>query len=437
MNLFAIIMIILTGFISSLICYVKTKKIFNYGSFYSYIWIAVGCLANSGFMNYYLPSTLVNLCICMSMFVFGLIYAWKGQKSFTNINELLQADCSIRINLIYVFNVFVFIYILPIFFNALNVIRNQGFVYLRMISGTASEDLGITDVHNIILQSVCFPIILASLFIGIVCFFMKTKKAINILVISLINLIMYCFSNASRNGFVIVIIFSFFAYFKLLFPLHKNRIKRSGKSHKFLLSIIIIGLFYVIIYISKERSSSSLTWLENAYIYFMGGPSYLTQLLSHLGDYSINHTFLYGSATFGFIYNIIAMLAKIFGFKIPISDFIINSQLTSNAYAISPTINANAMYTIFFPFLMDWGYVGIILGPFLFALILCYIEKKANSNFDVRWLVLSIYAYYIVYRTIFKYDGISISFFFLLFFIFLFTSTEKNRKFTFGKHTII
>lgn len=437
MNLFAIIMIILTGFISSLICYVKTKKIFNYGSFYSYIWIVVGCLANSGFMNYYLPSTLVNMCICVSMFVFGMVYAWKGQKCSTNINELLQVDSSVRINLIYFCNIVVFIYILPIFFKALNVIRNQGFVYLRMISGTASEDLGITDVHNIILQSICFPIILASLFIGIVCFLMKTKKSINILVISLINLIIYCLANASRNGFVIVIVFSFFAYFKLLFPLHKNKLKRSGKSHKILLSAIIIGLLYIIVYISRERSSSNLTGLENAYIYFIGGPSYLTQLLRHLGNYSINHTFLYGSATFGFIYNIIAMLGQIFGIKIPISDFIINSLLTSNAYAISPTIKANAMYTVFFPFLMDWGYIGIIIGPFLLALILCYIEKKANSNFDVRWMVLSIYAYYLLYRTIFKYDGISISFFFLLFFIFIFTSTEKNRKFTFGKYTII
>lgn len=437
MNFFAIIMIILTGFISSLICYVKTKKIFNYGSFYSYIWIVVGCLANSGFMNYYLPSTLVNMCICISMFVFGIVYAWRGQRALSPLKGILNADTSIRIRLIYICNIFVFMYILPVFFKALNVIQNQGFVYLRMIAGTSSEELGVSSFYDIILQSVCFPIILSTIFIGIVCFFLKRKNAITILAMSLLNLVMYCLANAARNGFVIVIIFTVFAYFKLVFPLQVNRIKREGKNHKLLLSVMILGLLYIIIYISKHRSSDSLTGFENVYIYFIGGPSYLTQLLKHLDNYSINHTFLYGSATFGFIYNIFAILLQFLGIKLPISDYIINSKLTSNSYFISPSINANAMSTIFFPFLMDWGYFGIIIGSILMALIFAYIENKSNKKYDVRWIILSTYSYYFLYRTIFKYDGVSISFFFLIFFIFLFTSTENNRKFKFGKHTII
>ena len=125
------------------------------------------------------------------------------------------------------------------------------------------------------------------------------------------------------------------------------------------------------------------------------------------------------------------------GIKLPISDYIINSKLTSNSYFISPSVNANAMSTIFFPFLMDWGYFGIIIGSILMALIFGYIENKSNKKYDVRWIILSTYSYYFLYRTIFKYDGVSISFFFLIFFIFLFTSTENNRKFKFGKHTII
>lgn len=437
MNLIAIVCILITGFISSSLCYMKTKRVLNCGSFYCYLWTAVGIMSNSGFMGYYLPSTLINTCICCSMLIFGIIYSIKGVSKESEIKVLLEADMSVRIKLITACNVLVFVYMIPFFIRALTVIGNQGLIYLRMISGSESSELGTTDISNLILQSICYPIILSSIFIGIVCLFLKNKKAIKILIIALMNLCIYCFTNASRNGFVIVIIVAVVAYFKLVFPLRTKKLKREGRSHKFLLSLISVALILVVVYISKERSSSRLSAFENVYIYFFGGPSYVTQLMKNMSNYSINHTFLYGTATFGFIYNIFAIIGRYFGIDIPISDYIINSELASKVYAISPTVQANAMSTVFFPFLMDWGYAGVIVGPLLMSLFVVDVERKSMTSGDVRGMTLGVYIYYFLYRSIFKYDGVSISFFFLLFFILLFTSTDSNRKLVFGNRTII
>lgn len=429
MNYFYVLFILLLGIMSSVLCYGATRKKSNFGTIFCLIWTVEGVFTNLGIKQFYLPGDLINICIITSFCVFSIVYLYNSRKTSLQAVQILDIDTSVNLKAITVANVIIFLYMIPFFLKAIRVIATSGFAYLRFIALSASEELGTSTLSTVILQSICYPIIIVSFLIGIVLFFLKEKHAIRILLFSIINITVYCLSNASRNGFVICIMFTVIAYLVLRFPLQKEKIKIYGKNHKLFIFVVLCAGVAVVLYISKERTVSSMSFSDNAYMYFFGGPSFVTQLMKNMDDYTINQNFMLGTATFGFIYNIFAFVLNFIGIRIPISDNIINGKFASVNYFISPTIKCNAMSTVFFPFLMDWGYAGIVIGPALIAICSKTIEKRYLYSQNLRWTAFTVYWYYFMYRTIFKYDGVSISFFFTLLFLIIFTSNRKNASY--------
>lgn len=428
MNTAAIIILLLIGPPMFMLCKAKTGSYLNFGSVFTIMWTAVGVMANTGVYGIYLPSTIVNISIIAGVFVFGITYALKARNEIASADDILSMNCEVRTKMVIVCNIIALIFMLPHFAVSLALIQSRGFAYVRAVNYTGFDVTGRSTLINLVLQDICFPMFFATSILSVIMLLLGKRSGVKILLLSLVNVTVYEIINGARNGFVVLILVVVFAFFKIRFPLMRERVQNISRSKKRIIYPIVFLLIWMVVYITGERSLGNKSLLENFYYYFFAGPSYLSQLLQQLQGYKLNNDLFLGSATFGFIYNIFATLMNtFFGFNIFNSGYTMNSVL-SNAYlSVSSSARINAMATVFFPFLMDYGYLGIIIGPMIIAMISQYIAKKQQRRNSIRWYAIGIYWLYVIYRTIFKWELIAMSAFFVLFFIVLFTKNEIVR----------
>lgn len=424
MDIFMIVIFAILGFFGGCLCRIQTKTYLNSGSIFCFIWGITGIFSNMGLYGVYLPSGIVNIAMFLGILLFAIVYSALSHNRKINAQYISEMQCEIKYRMVYVINVLVFVYIIPFFIRALVIIRTEGFIYLRSIAGIESQEIGTTNLSNLILQVFCYPAIVATFIIGCILLFQGEKESRKLLIISFINLTLYCLTNAARNGFIVLVIIFLLCYAKYYRVQRKERIQVLSKKEKVMTSLLIIICVGVLLWISNERSSEGDSIIRTAYLYYFCGPAYLSKLLDNLLTYKINTTFLYGFSSFGFVWNLIALFFNRIGFSLINSDFIINSTLACRSLTIGTNVKLNAMSTVFFPFLMDWGYFGLVIGPILLAIFSYYIDKKAYWNNTIRWHAIEAFWLYSIYRTVFKWDGISVSFFFVLFFIIVFTKKE-------------
>lgn len=418
----------IVGFFFLFICRLKTKTFVNCGCIFIFIWTIVGMFSNLQVYNLIKPSNLANYCMLVGIFVMGFMYSFFSSSYKININKVKSKYSDINSNIILIINILVFIYLLPFFLKSLHLILNNSFTYLRSLYGIASIETGQTSFSNLLIASICYPVIIATEIIAIVCLYLKKKEMTKILIFGTVNLIIYSIMSAARNGFVLLLFFIIIGYLKIGKIVEKQRYRKKEKKNIILYLILIIVISFIII-ITKDRSLSNGSFIYTFYIYFFAGPSFLTVLLEDLATYgyTLNENLLFGTATFGFLYNIFALFANVMEIGVVNSDYVINSLITSNSYYIGGNTVVNAMSTIFFPFLMDWGYLGIFIGMFFFSATCLYVERKMIFKNNLRWIAFSMYLIYVTYRSVFKFEGISISFFFTLFFIFIFSQKIKIK----------
>lgn len=424
MNLIIILVFLFLGIFSVQICRLRTNTYLNSGSIFCFFWSMTGIFSNMGLYDVYLPSRIVNIAMILGICIFSIFYSILSRNRKITVYKLNVMSCNIKYKLILFINILIFLYIVPFFIKSLAIIQSEGFMYLRSIAGIESQEIGTTNFSNLILQVFCYPAIIATFIIGCILLFQGKKESRKLLIISFINLTLYCLTNAARNGFIVLVVIFLLCYVKYYRLQRKERIQVLSKKEKVMTSLLIVICVGVLLWISNERSSEGDSIIRTAYLYYFCGPAYLSQLLNNLLTYKINTTFLYGFSTFGFVWNLVALFFNKIGFSLINSDFIINSTLACRSLIIGSNVKLNAMSTVFFPFLMDWGYFGLIIGPILLAIFSYYIDKKAYWNNTIRWHAIEAFWLYSIYRTVFKWDGISVSFFFVLFFIVVFTKKE-------------
>lgn len=425
MDIFMIVIFAILSFFGGCLCRIQTKTYLNSGSIFCFIWGITGIFSNMGLYGVYLPSGIVNIAMLLGIAVFAIVYSALSRNRKINAQYISEMQCEIKYKIVYIINVLVFIYIIPFFIRALVIIRTEGFMYLRSIAGIESYEMGATSLSNLILQAFCYPAIIATFIIGCILIFQGNKKSIKIIIISFINLTLYCLTNAARNGFIVLIVIFVVCYVKYYRTQRKENVQVISKKERFLSFLIACICIAILLWISNERSSDGDSIIRTAYLYYFGGPAYLSQLLDNLLNYKINSTLLFGVSSFGFVWNIFALVLNRIGFSIVNSDFIINSTLACRSLTVGSGVKLNAMSTIFFPFLMDWGYLGLIFGPILFAIFSNIIDKKTYWKNSIRWHAIEVYWFYVIYRSVFKWEGVSVGFFFVLFFIALFTKRDE------------
>lgn len=147
---------------------------------------------------------------------------------------------------------------------------------------------------------------------------------------------------------------------------------------------LLLAYFAVLISTERGRSGSFFEQIrEMIVVNFTGSYTFMDVLLS--GDMMLNHT--YGTSLIaGFLDPIITFL-RFFGITDIEALNVSIGRIISKFYMIGDTYSYNAMPTMYYFFLTDFGVFGLVLGPLFFSWIVSITEKGIFKRYDVSSFV--------------------------------------------------
>ena len=317
-----------------------------------------------------------------------------------------------------------YLYSLPYLRRAIVIIAGNGFGALRATAYKTSEAMASTTAELLLFQWLVEPAFGATILIAVVSAVLGMKRSGWLLALSASDIAIYTLMFGGRGLFVRLI---GYCVLSVLF-LEGRRIIQFVRERWKVLALALIA-FLVAAYLTTKRSVVGMNVIQNVYVYFAGAFVYLDKLLAYhpVGEY-----YLWGQALFGSVVSPIWMAAKIFfGVDYAAADFVITSY-TSVDYAISPTIRLNAMTTMLYPFLADFGYAGLVIGPTFLGTIVMLAERNFKKKGTVSSLCIMIYAFYDLIVTVASYPFYTPSALFTVLFFLLFMTpiSLKNGMLT-------
>ena len=381
-------------------------------SFFSLLWCIVGFFSNTSILGYDQPSMFVNFCIITGIIVFTTTFIYKvpGTKVAIKDNWEFGKYDKINYKSIVIINLVCWAFMIPRFKTAAQVISTEGFAFLRANLSNAEIGLSTGGVSDIVFGYMVEPILITTSILA--CFLLfkkqKSKKSILLFFYSIIVIITYAFTGAARG----CLIKFAFCFFFVLIICKKNTIRNIIKMKIVRYSLIL--LVSVVLFITFQRGtfdnndSAIGSIFKTFYVYYFSGPTYMTKLIEAQPQYGGFGRLLYGSATFGFITNFFSWFLIFLTGKSQGSLYTLGSVISNTYYTVAPNIRINAMYTCFYTFWIDWGYLGIFIGPIFIALFSAYLFRQVYSKRDYKNCVIYVFWLYTLVRTLFKLDTIGV-----------------------------
>lgn len=403
--------------------WVLSKKIFstvkNPISIFCLLWCLIGMGSNAAFYGYYEPSTTVNIIILIgcivSFFTYGLSLQGYNKRFFV---EQFKSRCDdVEIRRVMLVNVLCIIILIPYVIRSFNVLIAGGFSVLRSQNVIENGFLAILN------DSVIRPIFTATTILSIVYSFSnaKRKHKIKLLILSIIVNIEQVILSAGRAPLVNLV---FYLIIALVLFYGKSIQSILYRGRKYILFGAIMGIAVLKITSQRSMASDENIFLYNTYVYYFSGPAYLSQLIKNVTAYGPGGKLLYGAASFGFISNIISDILIFLTGKAQGSLYLLGSVISNNQYRIGVHTSINAMYTCFYPFLIDYGWIGIIICPLFMGIVSGILTKRLYKNQSSFNICLYIYWIYVIIRTVFKWDLVNIDFTVVIIILYYFTKRK-------------
>lgn len=156
------------------------------------------------------------------------------------------------------------------------------------------------------------------------------------------------------------------------------------------------------IILTNLRNWGNTSFIENVVIYYTGSFTFLDVILSEF-DWTTSP--LFGTGMFGFIINFIhALFALIFEVPYNSSSCQVITHFTGIPRFISPTVKYNAMTTMLYPFIRDFGFVGIIMGTSFLAWFISFVENKFKKSNSLLYLCLYVYLAFVLFDSVMSYQ---------------------------------
>ena len=367
------------------------------------MWCLIGIGANAAYYDYYEPSVVVNIMIFIGCIIAFIIYgvSLKGYRQKFFIDEIRLEDEEINIDRIIIVNLVGIGILVPYVVRSLKVLALGGFAILR------AQDVIDSGFYAILNDSVIRPVFTATTVLAIVFSFSnaKRKQKIIVVILSLIGNIEQVVLSAGRAPFV-----NLFFYLMIAIVLFYGKNLRNilYKGRKYICLGIVAIIVVLKITSQRNMSSSENMLLYNTYVYYFSGPSYLTQLIKNVTEYGPGGKLLYGAASFGFLTNIFSDIMIFITGKSQGSLYLLGSVISNNQYRVGVHTSINAMYTCFYPFFIDYGWIGIIVCPIFIGIASSIVTKRLYKSANVFNISMYIYWIYVIIRTVFKWDLVNI-----------------------------
>lgn len=204
------------------------------------------------------------------------------------------------------------------------------------------------------------------------------------------------------------------------FLVTKKKIAITSKVKK-IITVIVIVAFCGIAYLTHDRNVGYSLW--------QGIFEYLCcciPLLNHYVPQMDMATF--GTASlFGFINPILTFTNQIISVVTPYENAMLGVLNTQNAVRLSPSITTNAFVTCFFYPYLDFGWLGLGLGMFVYGKWVGDTDKRINRKLSECNLAIYLLMIQGIIKTIQHMPFSSTSYVLALIYILVFT-TEKKKK---------
>lgn len=401
--------------------------IINPVSLYCVMWLGFTFFACQGFWGIYKPSLetigfilIGTMCFSLvSMFTFLLN---KEKKKFHLEPEPIETDK--KYSLLVIINIMAIVWLIPFVLKTVPMLMNGEWAIVRMYYLEANTINVVFNTRQaLVCQWIVFPIFYVTTIIS--AYLVSQKKTnIYLALISLSGIILIVLATAGRNA-----LFKFLLFYILAYLMNSARIKEVIEKIKsinlFTKLIILLGILAIIFISSKRSLSDDTSALQNAFYYFTGPIVYLNYIIDNPGLYALNENLMFGRATFGFITTPIEIgYSMLFGYDYAGADNIITSYV-GQYISFSPVIKGNAVSTAMYPFMKDFGVLGIILGPAIYAWIVNF--AYVNSHKSMFWNCLSLYMLYTVFFSEWQYELLFPQSFSIMMFLYLFVGKKTIR----------
>lgn len=241
----------------------------------------------------------------------------------------------------------------------------------------------------------------------------KNKK--RLLLISLIYIIMLSVAFGGRSYFL-----NFVVYYLVIF-FYTNKIL--GYKSKF--NMLFIGLFIAaLIFVTISRGARGQSVIDWIVTYFSGSFSFLQYIVGNPSSYGLSSGLMFGYMSFGIFIEPLILLLKVFfhiSTDVPSYEFNIYAQnfinISLNSYHAYNN-NTTWLYT----FIRDWGELGIVIGPSLFAYVMNRVLYNLNKSHSIRSLMIIAFLYSSLITSTMSYNLTSVASTLSLLFIVVFTT---------------
>lgn len=409
-----------------LVSYMKNKTLISINVVFSVMWCVCVGISSLGLYGIYIPSSTVYVISFLSIIIFNITYFFISKNiqkilyktGITRKTNLIVVNGGVRFKSLYLLNFLGYIYSIPFLSRAVNIIRSYGFSGLRDFAFSESTLLATTR-QLLIFQWIIGPLFVVTILISAVLFSQK-RGTKGLAFITILNVCLYTLLFGGRYMIMKMLMYFIFTFLVV----NQGSIMNIAKKRKALFILCII-LFLILIVLTSERGFANKGFIGNAVIYYTGSFTYLSEIL-RLMPWKGN--LLWGTSIFGFITNLIlAAITVLFGIDYNGSNHII-TLMTQHNIRIADVVPYNSMTTMLFPFIMDFGYLGVVIGTFIFAFAAAKIEVFFYKKQTVFSLTLYTFMLFAVFDSVMNYSFLSPGTGVSLIFLYAFTSTPKLKK---------
>lgn len=395
---------------------------------YTLPWLICSLLAASGLFGIYNPSETTLMVIALSLvgFLIGAVGSkeiFETSRSCCNDGdiqqELRRMDGGRALTVLFVIGAVVSL--LYLVRTVPELLSGKGFEYVKFQYSNAEGATLFSTRELLLFQWVVIPIYHLA-FISFALDLSKLTLNRKALLFSIIGMMVIVLVSGGRNS---IFVFLVICTVGVLSSDNKASIWELIKGLPAAVKCASLVAVLVLIYITQERSlSEDAGVLENVFFYFAGAIRYLDYILGHPDLFGIGGELFYGGGLMGFLVNPLNLICSmVFGY-----DYLGTDSLVSSAASLyipfSDELSGNALCTCIYPFIRDFGMVGVVVGPLLYGVLSSFVWGKAFSGegaHALAWRCIWIYYAYCLlfsewrYTLIFPATGFT---FLLVWFVF-------------------
>lgn len=399
---------------------------FNIVNVFNILWCGGGILAVCGFYRLYKIDIITVMVICAISIIFSLT-ACSYSNRYVHMNRekdylTFESDIDFNLSIIIALNIFAISFTLYLSKNMIQILMSEGLTIARYYFLTASENGKAYSTLQIYMMYACFSVFTATE-LALAQSIMAQKRNNILILLGIIDLVVYTVAISGRK-----MILSTILYIALGFLYSNRKIKLTFKY-----KVLIVGGMVALVYITLNRLLGGSV-LENVYLYFIGPFKYLDIVLTQPELFKLVDGLLYGRVMFGALTSTIEIVgALLFGYPYVGIDQAVTS-VSEVYYLVAPDRLMNHSSTAALYFMMDYGYLGIIVG-FAFLAILCakthHKACMARRNRTV-WQCLFLYFSTITFFTIVDYQFMNWNNALVIVVLILFTFRGKKKNYAGG-----